>query len=454
MTRPVQASPEQLETLGYPSGLAPDWKSRLVQELDKAVRGNRALGLFLDACTHCGACADKCPFFLGTGDFGNMPVARQDLMRRIYRRHFTLAGQLAPKLVGAADMDEGLLDQWFSYFHQCSQCRRCAVFCPQGIDTAEVTMAARAIMARIGLGQAYTAQVLSNVHRTGNGLGMGRAALIDTLACLEEDMAEQWGAPIRLPVDQMGAEVLLVTSSADLYGEPHVASLMGYAKVFHAAGISWTLSSAGSEAGNFGLFLGDDGHMRTLAGRIVQAARDLGVKQVVFGECGHAWRVAQSLLPELGIRPRHMLELTLEVLERGALRLDPDANAGVTATFHDSCNMARGGSLGNTPDGVFAIPRRLLAASVPKLVEMPAGATRGQTFCCGGGGGLLTDELMDIRKAGARPRLEALAQATQEHAITHMVAICAICKSQFGSVLPKGVVVAGVHELLGNALVL
>ena len=61
----------------------------------------RSLQVYMDACVHCGACSDKCHYFLGTGDPKNMPVARQDLMRKVYRRHFTFAGKHFPKLVGA-----------------------------------------------------------------------------------------------------------------------------------------------------------------------------------------------------------------------------------------------------------------------------------------------------------------------------------------------------------------
>jgi hypothetical protein len=39
---------------------------------------------------------------------------------------------------------------------------------------------------------------------------------------------------------------------------------------------------------------------------------------------------------------------------------------------------------------------------------MAPGTTREATFCCGGGGGLLTDELIDLRIKGALPRMEAL----------------------------------------------
>ena len=57
----------------------------------------RSLKVYLDACVHCGACADKCQYFIGTQDPLNMPVARQDLMRSVYRRHFTLPGRLYPE---------------------------------------------------------------------------------------------------------------------------------------------------------------------------------------------------------------------------------------------------------------------------------------------------------------------------------------------------------------------
>jgi len=53
----------------------------------------RSLQVFLDACVKCGACTDKCHYYLGTGDPKNMPVARQDLFRKVYRRYYTFAGK-------------------------------------------------------------------------------------------------------------------------------------------------------------------------------------------------------------------------------------------------------------------------------------------------------------------------------------------------------------------------
>ena len=50
-----------------------------------------------------------------------------------------------------------------------------------------------------------------------------------------------------------------------------------------------------SEAGNFGLFIGNYEQLRAIALRIREAALELGVKRIVVGECGHAWRVAYSM---------------------------------------------------------------------------------------------------------------------------------------------------------------
>ena len=145
--------------------------------------------------------------------------------------------------MGAKDLTKEVLDDWYSYFHQCSQCRRCSVYCPYGIDTAEISMAAREVLDTVGVGQKYCNEIIGKVHKIGNNLGLPGPALEDTLEGLEEDVEEETGVQVKFPLDQEGADVLLVTPSADFFAEPHVDGLIGYAKVFHEAGISWTLSS-------------------------------------------------------------------------------------------------------------------------------------------------------------------------------------------------------------------
>ncbi len=477
-TKSFVANEKIQEAIGFPGKLVDDWHDRAITRMGELLAKYRSLKVFLDACVHCGACSDKCHYFIGTQDPKNMPVARQDLLRSVYRRYFTLPGKLFPKLVGARDLTREVLDEWYTYFYQCSECRRCSVFCPYGIDTAEITMAAREILDSVGYGQKYSNEIIGKVHKIGNNLGLPGPALADTLEGLEEDVKEASGFDVRFPLDVKGAEVLLITPSADFFAEPHIDSLIGYAKVFHAAGISWTLSSMASEGGNFGLFIGNYDQMRKIALRIREAALEFGVKRIVVGECGHAWRVAYSFWNTLtGIgdgandpfalqlqkqldhrykQPMHICELTWDLIERNAITLDKEANDQHIITFHDSCNVARASRMGDILGGQFEIPRNIIMASANHFFEMGDGTTHEKTFCCGGGGGLLTDDLLELRVKGALPRMEVLQRVADNHGVNFMATICAICKAQFTKVLPiygfDRRMVGGVHQLVSNAI--
>ncbi len=467
-SKPYEAKEEFQTKLGFPGGLIDNWQEVAVKKMGELTNKYRSLQVFLDSCVKCGACTDKCHYYLGTTDPKNMPVARQNLFRKVYRRYYTLPGKLFPKLVGAEDFTEEVLDDWYTYFHQCSQCRRCAVYCPFGIDTAEISMAAREVMDSIGKGQKYCNEIIGKAQTLGNNLGLPEPALIDTLEGLEEEVEEDTGVKVRFPVDEKGAEVLLITPSADFFAEPHVDGLIGYAKVFHEAGVSWTMSSYASEAANFGMFIGSYENMRKLALRIREAAIDLGAKRLVFGECGHAWRVAYSFLNTLAGPfdfldpnypvPQHICEFTYDLIKQGKLRFDKSQNDHMVLTYHDSCNVARASRMGDTPGGQFTIPREIIKASCNHFYEMPSYSIKEGTYCCGGGGGLLTDDLIELRVKGALPRMEALKHVVENNGVTHMAAICAICKSQFLKVLPyynfQMDQIVSVHQLVSNAIIL
>jgi len=465
---PFVAKPDHQAQLGFPGELVDNWQEVAIKKLGELTQKYRSLQVYLDSCVKCGACTDKCHYYLGTSDPKNMPVARQDLLRKVYRRYYTFAGKYFPKLVGAEELTKDVLDDWYAYYHQCSQCRRCSVFCPYGIDTAEISMAAREIMDAVGKGQKYCNEIIGKVFKIGNNLGLPEPALRDTLSDLEEEVEDDTGVAVRFPLDEKGAEILLVTPSADFFAEPHVDGLIGYGKVFHQSGVSWTISSHASEAANFGMFIGSYENMRDVSMRIREAALELGVKRIVFGECGHAWRVAYSFLNTLAGPfdfldprypvPQHICEFTYDLIQRGALKLDKSANDDKVVTYHDSCNVARASRMGNMPGGQFFIPRAILKAVCNNFHDMSPDTIHENTYCCGGGGGLLTDDLMELRVKGALPRMEALKRVVDEYGVTHMAAICAICKSQFTKVLPyynfSMDTIVSVHQLVSEAIIL
>jgi Fe-S oxidoreductase len=114
--------------------------------------------------------------------------------------------------------------------------------------------------------------------------------------------------------------------------------------------------------------------------------------------------------------------------------------------------------MGNLPGGQFRIPREIIKSVCNHFFDMAPDTIHDATFCCGGGGGLLTDDLIELRVKGAMPRMQALKQVVEEHGVTHMAAICAICKSQFTKVLPfygfQLDQIVSLHQLVGDAIVL
>ena len=88
---------------------------------------------------------------------------------------------------------------------------------------------------------------------------------------------------------------------------------------------------------------------------------------------------------------------------------------------------------------------------------MPENTIREQTFCCGSGSGLGTDENLEMRLRGGFPRANAVKYVKQKHGVNVLACICAIDKATLPALMDYwvgDVEVCGIHELVGNALVM
>ena len=477
------ATPKSLQYLGSPNPrvwqpyqpdwkLPPDWKQIVLDGMKDRLKKFRSFRLFMDICVRCGACADKCQFYIGSGDPKNMPVLRAELIRSVYRRYFTLSGRLFGRLAGARDLTEDVLKEWFYYFYQCTECRRCSVYCPFGIDTAEVTMIARELLNLVGCNINWVMEPVANCQRTGNHLGVQPHTFADSIGFAVGDLKDITGVRVEAPINRKGAEILFVMPSADYFASPHYYTLLGYVQLFHEIGLDYTLSAYASEGGNFGLF-GSHELMKQLNTKIYAEAKRLGVKWILGGECGHMWRVLHQYMdtmngpadfleepvsPVTGTRFEnarstrmvHICEFTADLLHHHKLQLEPSRNDGWKVTFHDSCNPARA-------MGLLEEPRYILRQVCEHFYEMPENTIREHTFCCRSGAGLGNDENLEMRLRGGFPRANAVKYVKEKYGVNLLTCICAIDKATLPPLLEywvKGVEVAGVHELLGNALVM
>jgi len=452
--------------------LPEDWKDIILKGLKERLEKFRSLKIFMDCCVRCGACADKCHFFLGTGDPKNMPVLRAELLRSVYRNDFTLGGKILGKMAGAREMTVGVLKEWFMYSYQCTECRRCSVFCPYGIDTAEVTMMLRELLHLVGVGINWILEPASNSNRTGNHMGLQPHTFKDNVDFLADDIENLTGIKINHSFNRKGAEVLFITPSADVFAEPGLYTAMGYLLLFEHIGLDYTWSTYASEGGNFGLFTNNE-LMKKLNGKMYAEAKRLGVKYIIGGECGHMWRVIHQYMdtmngpadflevPKSSItgttfknaastKMVHISEFTADLIRNNKLKLDKSRNAHVKATFHDSCNPARA-------MGLIDEPRYILDHVVDNWVEMPENTIREKTFCCGSGTGLNTDEIMELRMRAGLPRANAVKHVIDKHDVNTLSCVCAIDRATLTSLMNywnPGCNVCGVSELVGNALVM
>ena len=477
------AKQEVVEALNFPNPrkwnvededwqLPENWEQIIFQGMHERLQRFRSFKLFMDVCVRCGACADKCHFFLGTGDPKNMPVLRAELLRSVYRGEFTLAGKLFKGLVGARKLTQEVLKEWFLYFHQCTECRRCSVYCPFGIDTAEITMLGRELLHLVGVGINWILKPASDCNRTGNHLGIEPHTMVQVIESLAEDIEDVTGITVEPTFNRKGAEILFITPSGDMFADPGVYTMMGYLLLFHHIGLDYTFSTYASEGGNFGLFTSHD-LAKKLNGKMYHEAERLGVKWILGGECGHMWRVVHQYMetmngpadfleepisPITGTPFRnavstkmvHIAEFTADLIHKQKLKLDPRRNDHIVSTFHDSCNIARG-------MGMLEEPRYVLRNVCNHFHEMPENTIREHTYCCGAGSGLNTDEFMETRMRGGFPRANAVQEVHERHDVNGLVAICAIDRATLPPLMNywvPGVSVYGLHELVGNALVM
>ncbi len=401
-----------------------------------------------------------------------MPVLRAELLRSVYRNDFTTAGKILGRVAGARKLTPEVLKEWFYYFYQCTECRRCSVFCPYGIDTAEITMMARELLNLVGLNINWVMEPVANCDRTGNHLGIQPHTFKDNIEFLVDELEEITGIRVNPSINRKGAEVLFIVPSADYFAEPGIYTFMGYLLLLHSLGLDYTLSAYASEGGNFGLFTSHD-TIKRLNYKIYHEARRLGVKWILGGECGHMWRVMHQYMDTMNgpadfleepvspftgtaftnaasTKMVHICEFTADLIKHGRLKLDPSRNDHLRVTFHDSCNPARA-------MGILEEPRYVLRSVVNNFFEMPENTIREQTFCCGGGAGLGNDENMEMRLRGGLPRANAVRYVHEKNGVNRLACICAIDRATLSTLMEYWVPevdVSGVHELVGNALVI
>ncbi len=348
---------------------------------------NRQIVGSLVACVHCGMCTDACHYVLANpGDVTYAPAYKADRIRKIFKRHYDWTGRVLPRWVGAATVnsEEDLEELKDIVFGKCTNCRRCTINCPMGVDYATFNRMARGLLVSVGIMPEGVAVVSKDQWEIGNQMGVLKEDYLDTLEWMEEELQDELEDPsVKIPVDAYDREVVYSINPREVKYDPR--SIADAAKIFHAAGESWTMPSEGWDMTNFGLFSGDDALGGSVAQRLYESVVELRGRKLVISECGHGYRSTRCEGPnwakqEVPFEMESSVITMLRYIKEGRIKVDKTRNPE-PVTFHDSCNNARS-------CGLFEEPRELLRLVCMDFREMYP--NRAENYCCTGGGGAMS----------------------------------------------------------------
>ena len=367
----------------------------------------------LESCVHCGLCAEACHFYVTTEDPKYTPARKIDLLKRYYQREKGPFAWLYRMLV--PDITEQDLEDWQELvYDSCTECGRCGIVCPMGIDIASMVNVMRKGLAEAGLIPAELRAVMQEQGSRGTVFGAGP----DKLSAAVEELRAQG---IEVPLDKDKADVLVLSSTLDI--QLYKGVLASTAKVMNHLGLDWTIHTCAFEGANFGLLSGYEKVQRVASERITREAIKCGAKTVIVPECGHAypamrWAGANAHGGPLPFEVLAVSEFLGREVSSGRLKLNQLGKDNVV-TYHDPCKVGRHG-------GVIDEPRAVLNALGVELRELESHGK--MNYCCGGGAGVfLINRAAPLRKNV----FELKRQQVEATGADSLVTSCGSCRINF-----------------------
>jgi len=358
---------------------------KVIERMGKKL--NRQMVGSLAGCVHCGMCTDSCHYVLANpGDPTYAPAYKADQIRKLFKRHYDWTGRVIPWWVNAKSVytDEDLANLQDIVFGKCTNCRRCTINCPMGVDFATFNRMARGLLVSVGIMPEGVSVVSKDQWEIGNQMGVLKEDYIETLDWLSEEMQDELDdEKAGIPIDKVGAQYVYSINPREVKYDPRTIS--DAAMIFYQAGADWTMPSEGWDMTNFGLFSGDDDLGGSVARKLFEKVSELKGKKLVISECGHGYRSTRCegqnwAQMDIDFDMESSVTTMLRFIREGRIKVDKSKNT-IPVTFHDSCNNAR--SCGLTEE-----PRELLRLVCENFVEMTP--NRAENYCCTGGGGAMS----------------------------------------------------------------
>ena len=407
----IESQPEDEGIRVGVSRLGPEKIEKVIRQVLDQETGAR-LKAYVETCIHCGLCSDACHFYLSNDKdprFSPVGKVKQTIWEMIRRK-------------GRVDAD--FIRRAALVAHtECNLCKRCAQYCPFGIDVAYLMSVVRRIIHKLGATPLYLQDTAHSHSVHMNQMWVKGDEWVDTLQWQEEE-AQAEIPTLRIPLEKEGADIMYSVIAP----EPKFQAQLIYqaAVIMDVAGVDWTMpATVGWDNSDMAMFTGDNELMGRLKRIHFETAARLKVKRIVMGECGHAFRSVYDMgnrwlgwsMPPIPIA--HAIDFYYELIKSGKIRIAKKYPHPVT--IHDPCNVSRGG-------GLHEKARYIAKALCEEVIEMYP--NREHNYCCAAGGGVINcgPPYKKKRVVGNRVKAEQLFDAKSRGAKT-LIAPCHNCHS-------------------------
>ncbi len=378
---------------GQGEELAAFRKNYLPDKLEPLTGSERALLLDSQRCVNCGTCTSVCPVVDSARDgFYRGPGSITAALTRSF-----------PDFGAARDA-----------VYNCTQCARCAIECPRGIDIPGLILAARhktVQVADIGMMKSYNT-IVEKLAVSGNIYGKP---------------CDRFSSYIKPRAD--------VVFFAGCVGRNEtVSDTILTIGLLEALKVDFTMIEEYC-CGGFHRSIGIDLKTNEGVRKNIDAIIATGAKKVVTG-CPHGFEVMKSCEPygtefkENNITVEHITEFL-----RG-LEFEAAAEDGLRAAYHDPCFLGR-------RNGVYDIPRELIKKAGVEIVELPD--TREESLCCGSKIGTFVLD-SGVSDAIAEKRMKQV----RESGVGLLLTACPGCLSVFENTEHDGIEIESVAGFLAK----
>jgi Fe-S oxidoreductase/nitrate reductase gamma subunit len=396
--------------------------------------------LSFDACLRCGRCEEVCPCSNSGMSYSPRLLItdlREAMLHSLIspRSNGDSFDSDAPSTEGVAEIPDFVGEIYSEHdLWSCTTCGACLTRCPAFINPPEQIVDLRRYQVLMtGNMPKSVGDTLRNMERQGNPWGMPP----------ENRLNWAEGLDVRELVPGDEVDVLLFVGCAAAFDERNKKVVQSFVRLLNKAKVDFGILGFDEACcGETARRMGHEYIFQVMAEQNIEMFGAIQFRRMVTA-CPHCFNTLKNEYPQMGgnYKVLHYSEMLSELLANGELHTNgqPANGSYGKLAYHDSCYLGR-------YNDIFKAPREVLDSASTNRVELSRNGEN--SFCCGGGGGMMwmeTDPNTRINNQRLQDALDA--------SVDTVATACPYCLTMFddairGKAVGEQVQVLDIAEIL------